>query len=250
MYLDASKKIVYLRNRRFLKTSHKYRNKLFFRFYDNASEIEPPLERRHNGEHVYIMVKNIRIIYGNKNLDGMNRDRSTPLVEGVPFKKQSIFFQYLLYCLDLEVPHAIDAMHMQKNVFESLIATLMDTGKSNNGLKARKDMVQLYVMPQLHPVPEANGKYTLPVACFNLTPEEKRDICTFLREVKVPTRFSVNVKKLVSMKDLSITHYKAHDCHVMLTVFLPIAIRAIKLEFLKMAITRMCYFFMKNSEDD
>ena len=38
------------------------------------------------------------------------------------------------------------------------------------------------------------------------------------------------------------------DCHVMLTVFLPIAIRAIKLEFLKMAITRMCYFFSKISQ--
>ena len=54
---DASKKIVYLRNRRFLKTSHKYRSKLFFRFYDNTLEIEPPPERRHNGEHMYRMVK-------------------------------------------------------------------------------------------------------------------------------------------------------------------------------------------------
>ena len=57
VYLDASKKIVYLRNWRFLKTSHKYRSKLFFRFYDNAPEIEPPPKRRHNGEHVYRMVK-------------------------------------------------------------------------------------------------------------------------------------------------------------------------------------------------
>ena len=97
MYLDASKKIVYLRNRRFLKASHKYRSKLFFRFYDNTPEIEPPLERRHNGEHVYRMVKNIRVVYGKKNPDGTNRDRSTPLIEGVPFKKQSIFFQYLPY---------------------------------------------------------------------------------------------------------------------------------------------------------
>ena len=101
----------------------------------------------------------------------------------------------------MEVPHAIDAMHVQKNVFESLIATLMDTGKSKDGLKSRK----------------------------------------------VPTRFSVKVKKLVPMKDLSITHCKARDCHVMLTVFLPIAIRAIKLEFLKITITRMCYFFLKIS---
>ena len=45
------------------------------------------------------------------------------------------------------------------------------------------------------------------------------------------------------MKDLSIKNFKAHNYDVMLTVFLPIAIRAIKPEFLKMAITRMCYFF-------
>ena len=47
----------------------------------------------------------------------------------------------------MKVPHGIDAMHVQKNVFESLIATLMDIGKSNDGLKSQKDMVQLNVMP-------------------------------------------------------------------------------------------------------
>jgi hypothetical protein len=87
VFLDASKKIVYLRNRRFLKISHKYCSKLFFRFYDNTSEIEPPLERRHNGEHMYKMVKNIRVVYEKKNPDGTNRDRSTPQVKGVPFEK-------------------------------------------------------------------------------------------------------------------------------------------------------------------
>ena len=88
----------------------------------------------------------------------------------------------------MEVPHAIDAMHMhvQKNVFESLIATLKDTGKSKDGLKSRKDMVQLNVMPQLHLVPEAIRKYTLPTVCFSLTPEEKRAICTFLRGGQSP----------------------------------------------------------------
>ena len=99
VYLDASKMIVYLRNRCFLKTSHKYRSKLFFRFYDNTPEIKPPPERRYNREHVYRMVKSICVVYEKKNLDGTNRDRSTPPVEGVPFKKQSIFFQYLPYWL-------------------------------------------------------------------------------------------------------------------------------------------------------
>jgi hypothetical protein len=68
-----------------------------------------------------------------------------------------------------------------------------------------------------------------------------------MRGVKVPTGFVVNSKKLVSMKDLSFTHCKAHNCHVMLIVFVPIAIGAIKLEFLKMAFTHMCYSFSKIS---
>ena len=44
-YLDASKRIVYLRYRHFLKTNHKYYSKIYFRYYDNKSENEPPLER-------------------------------------------------------------------------------------------------------------------------------------------------------------------------------------------------------------
>ena len=104
------------------------------------------------------------------------------------------------------------------------------------------------MMPQLHPVPKGNGKYTLPVASFNLILEERRAICTFLRGIKVLIGFSSNVKRLLSMKDLSIKNFKAHDCHLMLIVFLPIAIRPINPEFLKMAITRMCSFFTKISQ--
>jgi hypothetical protein len=92
VYLDASKKIVYQRYRRFLKTTHKYRGKMYFRYYDNKSEIEPPLERRKNGQHVFKMVKNICVVLEKKNLDGMTKDRSTPPVVGIPFKKQLIFF--------------------------------------------------------------------------------------------------------------------------------------------------------------
>ena len=70
-----------------LKDKSQVLQQLFFRFYDNTLKIEPPPERRHNGEHVYRMVKIIRVVYGKKNPDGTNRDRSTPPIEGVPFKK-------------------------------------------------------------------------------------------------------------------------------------------------------------------
>ena len=70
-------------------------------------------------------------------------------------------------------------------------------------------------------------------------------MCQWLRGVKVPTGFSSNIKSLVSMKDLTLSIFNAHDCHVMLTVFLPIVIRAISPEYVKMVITRMCYFFTR-----
>ena len=82
----------------------------------------------------------------------------------------------------------------------------MDTGKSKDGLRSQKDMVQLNVMRELWPVQQDNGKYNLPVASFNLTLGERRAICNFLRGVRVPTGFSANPKKLVSMKDLSLTY--------------------------------------------
>ena len=44
---------------------------------------------------------------------------------------------------------------------------------------------------------------------------------------------------LVSMKDLTLTSFNAHDCDIMLMVFLPIVIRAIGPEYMKMVITRL-----------
>jgi hypothetical protein len=54
----------------------------------------------------------------------------------------------------------------------------------------------------------------------------------------VPT----NISKLVSMNDLSMYGYISHDCHVMMMVFLAIAIRAIKPLHVKVIITCLCYF--------
>ena len=86
-------------------------------------------------------------------------------------------------------------------VFKSL-DTLMDIGKTKDGLKSWKDMVQLNVKPELHPIPKGNGKYTLPTASFNLTPKERRVMCTFLRGGgNVSTGFLANLKRQVSMKD-------------------------------------------------
>jgi len=115
--------------------------------------------------------------------------------------------------------------------------------KTKDGLKSRNDLVDLQIRPELHPVDSGKGKPYLPPASYNLSVEERTKICKCLRGVKVPTGFSSNISRLVRMKDLSLFGYNSHDCHVMMTVFLPIAVRALETEHVKVVITRLCYFF-------
>jgi len=63
---------------------------------------------------------------------------------GATFKKKWIFFEYLEYWTELDGRHMIDGMHVQKNMFESVIGTLLDMkGKTKEGLNSHLDMVQL-----------------------------------------------------------------------------------------------------------
>jgi len=142
--LNASKKIVYMRHRRFLSKGHKYRLKKMDKYFDYNDErnSDAPLGNS-KGHRVFKIVSNIKFVFGKKTKDGKLRKdvKSTP---GATFKKKSIFFEYLPYWKDLDVRHAIDGMHVQKNVFESLIGTLLDIKtKTKEGLNSRFDMVQL-----------------------------------------------------------------------------------------------------------
>ena len=54
--------------------------------------------------------------------------------------------------------------------------------------------MNLNIRPELHPTLAAQSrKVDLPGACYNLTTDEKRAVCLWLRAVKVPTGFSSNI---------------------------------------------------------
>ena len=135
----------------------------------------------------------------------------------------------MLYWADLEVRHAIDGMHLKKNVFGNTIGHLLETSaKTKDTLKSRQDLVAMKIRQDLHPVDKGNGRYELPLANYNLTHDEKKAMYESLRGTRVPSHFTSNIRKLVSMKDLSLCGYNYQDYHVLLIVFLRIAIRAIK----------------------
>jgi hypothetical protein len=115
VYLPSSKKLVFMRRRRFLERKHKYRK--IKRYFDNTVEKDSAL-KQYTGKLLFEMVKNIQVVFSKGTVKGQKR-KKTPTSTDMPFKKQSIFFKYLPYWKDLETCHNIDLMHVTKNVFNN-----------------------------------------------------------------------------------------------------------------------------------
>jgi hypothetical protein len=191
--------------------------------------------RHYSGQEVHNMVKDLDVVFGK----GSKKSKDT----GGMWKKRSILWE-LPYWKHLEVRHCIDVMHVEKNVCESLVGLLLNIpGKTKDGLNARLDLVDLKIRPELAPEPSEKGRTRLPPACYNLKKAERTELCWCLHGVKVPSGYSANISKLVSMQDLKLVGMKSHDCHVLMTQMLPVAIRNIQPTYLRDTITKLCYFF-------
>src|SRR6266508_3615074 len=221
VYLFGSKKLAYMRSRRFLPPSHRY-CKMTKEF--DGTEERGRAPKHLDGKLVFELVKNIKVVFRKKvpkgkeptkkrnktnESDDQGKEMGGHEEDETGFRKVSIFFKYLPYWKDLDIRHAIDVMRVEKNVCDSILGILLDIkGKMKEGLKSRKDFVDLNIRHELHPEERANEKYYLPAASYNLTIDEKKAICKCLRGVRVLTGYSSNIKNLVSMKDLKLVRMK------------------------------------------
>ncbi|KAL6221919.1 hypothetical protein ACLB2K_005311 [Fragaria x ananassa] len=159
------------------------------------------------------------------------------------WKKKSIFFE-LEYWKFLPVRHCLDVMHIEKNVCDSLLGTLLNVpGKTKDGIKARLDLVEMGIRTELAPNLDGPKKTRLPLASWNLTLDEKKSVCGCFYCMKVPQNYSSNVHNLVSMDDLRLNGMKSHDCHVLMQQLLPVALRAVLDKPVRVAVIRLCLFF-------
>ena len=101
------------------------------------------------------------------------------------------------------------------------------------------------VRAELHPLTLPDGKKKLPVASWSLQTKEKERLLRFFHELKLPTRYSSNIRRIANMKDLkcNMSCLEAHDCHVIMTQLLPVAIRGVLLEKVQEPIIKFCSFF-------
>jgi hypothetical protein len=79
-------------------------------------------------------------------------------------------------------------------------------------------------------------------ASYALTKREKELFFEVLSSMKVPSGFSSNIKGIINMADKKFQNLKSHDCHVIMTQLLPIALRGLLPENVRVAIVKLCAF--------
>jgi hypothetical protein len=87
VYLPSSRKLVYMRHRRFLLRKHKY-HKMKSHFNNTVEKDSAP--KQYTEKLVFEMVKNIEVVFGKGTIKGQKRKKTPPPTD-IPFKKQSIF---------------------------------------------------------------------------------------------------------------------------------------------------------------
>ncbi|XP_075481115.1 uncharacterized protein LOC142521824 [Primulina tabacum] len=212
--LKHSRKMSYTCHRRFLPATHPYRRQ---RKAFNGNQEFNPTPKPLSGHEVLERVERINCRWG-KSIGVLksNKDEIKSC-----WKKKSIFFE-LEYWEHLHVRHVLDMMHIEKNVCESLIGTLLEIpGKTKDGVAARLDLV----------------------ACYTLSKDEERKILNTLAGIQVPACYSSNVRNLLSMKELRLVGLKSHDYHTLIQQLLPVAIRGFLPKHVRDTITRLCFFF-------
>jgi hypothetical protein len=183
------------------------------------------------------MVKDVHVVLGKQKRTGKNTK------EDDMWKKQSIFWE-LPYWKDLDAHHSIDVMHVEKNVWESLLKTLLNTDeKTRDHGHAWADLTKMGIRLELW-LDDSTKGMELPTSCTTLSKYGKEEFCGFLKNVKVPSGYSMNVSWLTSFSDLKVAPgMKSHDYHVLLTLMIVVGIQNILSSNVREAIMNFCLFF-------
>ncbi|RVX22951.1 hypothetical protein CK203_008266 [Vitis vinifera] len=233
--VEAWEKELIYRPQRFLPCNHPFRKHR--KTFNGEQEFRLPPQPL-SGEEILLKMNAICNSWGKKR----GRHEKSNVTYTNCWKKKSIFFE-LEYWRYLHVRHNLDVMHIEKNVCESIIGTLLNIpGKTKDGLNSRLDLMDMGLRCELAPRFESNRTY-LPPACYTLSRKEKKVFCQTLAELKVPEGYCSDFRNLVSMEDLKLYGLKSHDYHTLMQQLLPVALRSLLPKHVRHAIARLSLFF-------
>ena len=63
-----------------------------------------------------------------------------------------------------------------------------------------------------------------------------------LSSIKVPSEYSSNIKGILNLAEKKFTNLKSNDCHVFMTELLPVVLRGILPDNIRLTIVKLCAF--------
>ncbi|XP_071687306.1 uncharacterized protein [Rutidosis leptorrhynchoides] len=233
--LRRSRKFVFMGHRRLLSKRHAYRKDK--NSFDGTKELET--------KPTFLTGSDVL-----NELNGIDEFKFGKLVKDNPvlpynWKKRSIFFK-LPYWKDNLIQHNLDVMHIEKNVCDSVIGTLMNLdGKTKDHINGRYDLEEMGIRKKLHPEVLENNKVYLPPACFSMNKKEKDRFCRMLKAVKVPDGYSANISRCVQLNPPKIGGLKSHDNHILMQQLLPICIRNSLPKHVRSVVIKLCRYYRR-----
>ncbi|KAI5328556.1 hypothetical protein L3X38_027953 [Prunus dulcis] len=153
-----------------------------------------------------------------------------------------MFFE-LPYWSKLKLRHNLDVMHVEKNVFDTLVGTILDIeGKTKDTIKARLDLERMGIRRGLW-MNRDSDKARRDLAFFSMKPNDKKEFLKFVSSVKFPDGYASNIARCVNVDGGKFTGLKSHDCHVFMQRLLPVGIRHLLPEDVVKTIMLLSRFF-------
>nr|GEY99019.1 hypothetical protein [Tanacetum cinerariifolium] len=178
-------KTAYVSHRRFLKKPHKWKSSL--EFNGQTDNRDPPKEFGRDKIMAQLNRLPTRVKGKHPSYGSVKIKRNVHVEHNRT--KRSIFYE-LEYWYFLTLRHNLDIMHIEKNMVEAILNTLLMNDKSKDTTKARQNL-------------------------------QRKKLRQFIKGVKLPDGFGSGFKHKVTDNDTNITGLKSYDCHIMMQRLLP-----------------------------
>ncbi|VVA35509.1 PREDICTED: transposon CACTA En/Spm, partial [Prunus dulcis] len=226
-------KVCYLGHRRWLPWDHEWQEK--DKEFDGNTErrLRP---REWSGDEIVEQLNRLDFAPFGKTV---NRTRPSTHMN---WTHKPMFFE-LPYWSKLKLRHNLDVMHVEKNVFDTLVGTILDIeGKTKDTIKARLDLERMGIRRGLW-MNRDSDKARRDLAFFSMKPNDKKEFLKFVSSVKFPDGYASNIARCVNVDGGKFTGLKSHDCHVFMQRLLPVGIRHLLPEDVVKPIMLLSRFF-------
>ncbi|CAL8083310.1 unnamed protein product [Prunus armeniaca] len=169
---------------------------------------------------------------GDEILEQLNRLDFTPFGKTVSRIRPSthmnwthkpMFFE-LPYWSKLKLRHNLDVMHVEKNVFDTLVGTILDIeDKTKDTIKACLDLERMGIRRGLW-MNKDSDKARRDLEFFSMKPNDNKEFLKFVSSVKFPDGYASNIARCVNVDGGKFTRLKSHDWHVFMQRLLPVGI--------------------------